>query len=446
MQYTLFDLDSPNFTKLYLFKNKTKLGAIYQTIDWSSLIQLLPEKKTMAGAPSWLPPQGYFGLMFLKHYLKLSDEKLLERFNTDWAIQIFCGVLLSDNKMIRDNSFVSSVRGFLGEYVDFEAFQQKIIANWKDEIPDKNVLLEDATCYEVYVRFPTDVKLLWESCEWLWSNKIPEICKKNKLKIPRSKFKEQKSKHLVYSKLRKKSHRKTKARRRVTLQLLLKGITEFQHILNQTKAIDLSPKDAQIFKTIKVIYQQQKHHFDNPKAKISDRIVSIHKPYIRPIVRGKENKPVEFGIKVHKAQVGGINIIEHHSYKAFNECKRLKISILKHKKMFGDCTHISADKIYTTNENRRYCTKNKIQTNFCRKGAGKDDKPTKKIKDILNKQRSTCLEGSFGTEKEHYLLNKIKAQNPKTEKVWLFFGIHTANAVKIALRREKAKKNIPQAA
>jgi hypothetical protein len=56
---------------------------------WSSLIQLIPEKKTMVGAPSWLPPEGYFGLMFLKHYLKLSDEKRLERFNTDWAIQMF---------------------------------------------------------------------------------------------------------------------------------------------------------------------------------------------------------------------------------------------------------------------------------------------------------------------------------------------------------------------
>jgi len=446
MQYTLFDLDSPNFTKLYLFKNKTDLGSIYQTIDWSSLIELLPEKKTMSGAPSWLPPQGYFGLIFLKHYTKLSDEKLLERFNTDWAIQMFCGALLSDNEMIRDNSFVSSVRGFLGGCVDFEEFQRKIIENWKEEIPDKNVLLEDATCYEVYIRFPTDVKLLWEACEWLWEKQMPEICKKNKLKVPRSKYKEQHNKHLVYSKLRKKSHRKTKARRRVTLQLLLKGITEFQRILNQTKAIDLGPKDAGIFKTIKIIYQQQKHHFDNPKAKIPDRIVSIYKPYIRPIVRGKENKPVEFGMKVHKMQVGGINIIEHQSYNAFNECKRLKNSTLKHKKMFGECTHISADKIYATNENRRYCTKNKIQTNFCRKGAGKDDKPTKEIKGILNKQRSTSLEGSFGTEKEHYLLNKIKAQNPKTEKVWLFFGIHTANAVKIAKRREKAKREILQAA
>ncbi len=82
MQYTLFDLNSPNFTKLYLFRNKTDLGSIYQTIDWASLIKLLPEKKTMVGSPSWLPSQGYFGLMFLKHYLKLSDEKLLERFNT----------------------------------------------------------------------------------------------------------------------------------------------------------------------------------------------------------------------------------------------------------------------------------------------------------------------------------------------------------------------------
>ena len=54
MQYTLFPLDSPNFTKLYLFKNKTDLGSIYQTIDWTSLTKLLPEKKTMATSESRL--------------------------------------------------------------------------------------------------------------------------------------------------------------------------------------------------------------------------------------------------------------------------------------------------------------------------------------------------------------------------------------------------------
>ena len=446
MQITLFNLDSPNFSKLYLFKNRTQLGAIYQTIDWDSLIKLLPEKKAMSGAPSWLPPQGYFGLMFLKHYTKLSDEKLLERFNTDWAMQMFCGVLLSDIEMIRDNAFVSNVRTYVGKYVDFEVFQKSMIKHWKDEIPDKNVVLMDATCYEVFIRFPTDAKLLWESCQWLWDKQIREICEKNKLKTPRSKFKEQKAKYLTYSKLRKKSHRKTIGRRKALLKLLLKGIDAYQSLLNQTKAVSLSPKSAATFKIIKAVYQQQKFHLDNPKAKIKDRIVSIFKPYIRPIVRGKENKPVEFGIKVHKTQVGGVSQIEHQSYDAFNECKRLKISTLKHKKSFGECTHLAADAIYATNENRKYVTSKKIQTNFCKKGAGKDDKPTKKIKGILNKERSTRLEGSFGNEKEHYLLNKIKARSPDNEKVWLHFGVYTANAVLIARRRQKNQTQANKAA
>jgi len=104
---------------------------------------------------------------------------------------------------------------------------------------------------------------------------------------------------LTYSKLRKKSHRKTRSRRNVLLKLLEKGIDAYQALLNQTKAVDLIEKDAATFKTIKVIFQQQKHHFQNPKTKIPHRIVSLFKDYVRPIVRGKENKPVEFGIKVY---------------------------------------------------------------------------------------------------------------------------------------------------
>jgi hypothetical protein len=145
MQFTLFDLDSANFSKWYIFKNRTELGKIHQTIDWLALVKLLPKKRTVLGSPSILPPQGYFGLMFLKHYLKLSDEKLLERLNTDWAIQMFCGIQLSDNKMIRDNAFVSNVRTYLAKHIDLEVFQQTLIANWKEEMPDRQVVLMDAT-------------------------------------------------------------------------------------------------------------------------------------------------------------------------------------------------------------------------------------------------------------------------------------------------------------
>jgi len=64
-----------------------------------------------------------------------------------------------------------------------------------------------------------------------------------------------------------------------------------------------------------------------------NRIVSINKPYIRPIVRGKEVKSVEFGAKVNKIQVDGISFIEHLSFDAFNEGTRLKSTIWKTQKL-----------------------------------------------------------------------------------------------------------------
>ena len=44
------------------------------------------------------------------------------------------------------------------------------------------------------------------------------------------------------------------------------------------------------------------------------------------------------------------------------------------------------------------------------------------------------LEGSFGDEKEHYNLRKIKAQTKETEKLWIFFTIHPANTLEIGRR------------
>ena len=53
----------------------------------------------------------------------------------------------------------------------------------------------------------------------------------------------------------------------------------------------------------------------------------------------------------------------------------------------------------------------------------------KVLRSELSKERATRLEGSFGTQKQHYSLAGIKARNRKTEILWIFFGIHTANAI-----------------
>ena len=61
------------------------------------------------------------------------------------------------------------------------------------------------------------------------------------------------------------------------------------------------------------------------------------------------------------------------------------------------------------------------------------------MQSILSKQRATRMEGSFGTEKNHYGLNRVKARTEKTEILWIFFGVMTSNAVKIAKRRKKKR-------
>ena len=51
----------------------------------------------------------------------------------------------------------------------------------------------------------------------------------------------------------------------------------------------LTVKEKNVMEIITKVYRQQKNHFenDNPRESIPDRIVSISKPYVRPIVRGK---------------------------------------------------------------------------------------------------------------------------------------------------------------
>ena len=162
---------------------------------------------------------------------------------------------------------------------------------------------------------------------------------------------------------------------------------------------------------------------------------------MRPIVRGKEVKPVEFGAKVNKLQVDGISFIEHLNFDAFNETTRYESGIFLQRKLFGKCTHQSADAIYATNKNRTYSNKQRIQTNFVPKGKQKPQyiEQSAQIRTILNKQRSTVLEGSFGNEKNHYLLQKSKARTQHTDICWIFFGIMTANISNIAQRMQKEK-------
>lgn len=197
----------------------------------------------------------------------------------------------------------------------------------------------------------------------------------------------------------------------------------------------LTDKERNLPDIITKVYRRQKNHFRSGDAResIPDRIVSVNKPYVRPIVRGKEVKGVEFGAKCNSIQVDGISFIEKLSFNAFNEGTRLKHCITMHRRLFGvDVKKIGGDTSYAGTVNRNLCKKNGIRTSFANRGPSKEKTEKDVVRQELARLRTTAMEGSFGTQKKHCLMRRIKARKKATEILYIFFGIHTANVVQLA--------------
>ena len=422
---------------------KSDLGLLHRSIPWEALVKQIPpppSELSGLGRKPLLDVQGGIALQILKHYFQCSDAMLMERFKTDWAIQLFCGKLLEPGQDVKDAHLPSDWRVYIGQYLDVSKMQLTLVKHWKPYMQQTHIGMTDATAYESYIEFPTDVKLVWKGCGEIYEL-IQRIRKQNKLRISRVNYAGLRKAYLEYQKCKKKTRKAEKKLRKKLLKFLARLIEQFDGLVKKYRC-RFSRKKEQRIATVMAMYKQQHEKAYGLIEKIENRIVNIAKYYIRPIVRGKEVKPVEFGAKVNKLQVDGINFIEHLSYDAFNEGTRLQSTVLLQKQLLGKCTHMSGDKIYATNKNRKFCKKHEITTNFVPKGNQKSAhiEQASLMRKILDNERSTRLEGSFGNEKNHYLLKKVNARTHATETVWIFFGIHTANAVNIANRIEAMER------
>lgn len=451
MEALLFSLDQIKSPEALIFE-QSPLGQIHAQIPFEQLADCFRPYKPprhKGGRRPHLSIEGGLGLMFLKHHLNLSDRMLLERLNSDRFLQLFCFTQIPLHKPIRDQDLVGRWRRFFGSHIDLGQLQDKLAAHWKPNMQNTRVLMDDATCYESHIKYPTDIKLLLDCCRWL-DKYIIQACRFYGLALPRrDKYTKALDRVLAYQKLKRKPRNKEKRLRRSLLYWLDQWQGQLQQLLNLGAAYhqQLNQKVYDRIKTIRIIYQQQAYMLAHNVRKVAHRIVSLFKPYIRPIIRGKERKKYEFGAKAHISQVDGLNFIEHLSFEAFHQGVRMWYSVAKHKKRFGKCTHYAADRIYATNANRRKAKKLQIQTCFARKGrAAKDEAQRQKVRSILAKERATRLEGSFGTEKQHYGADRIKARTSETEVAWIFFAIHTANAVRLARRVAKRNKQTPHQA
>ncbi len=171
---------------------ESELGGIYQVIPWKELAKNLKLKEPRKGRAANFSPQGKLALMFLKAYTDLSDRKLIEHLNGSIHHQIFCGIFLGPEKL-PGFKIVSRIRTELSNKLNVSTAQHVLALAWKPYIQQPNVVLEDATCYESYIRYPTNVKLLWESVDWMYGQ-MKLTCKYLKIPTPRTKYLEQKDK------------------------------------------------------------------------------------------------------------------------------------------------------------------------------------------------------------------------------------------------------------
>ena len=418
----------------------SELGRLHALFPFSELAREMHLKSSALGRKSYFSPEGKIALMVLKSYTNFSDSQLIEHLNGNIHYQLFCGVQIDPLHPLTNPKIVSAIRQELADRLDIESLQAILADHWKPYLENLHVCMTDATCYESHLRFPTDVKLLWEGIVWLHRH-LCKHCRRLHIQRPRNKYLDVSRAYLAYSKLRKRRKSQTRMITRRLLQLLEKLLDQLEQIHSSYRnRLTLSSDYQRRFSVIQTVLEQGKNLFAGKK--VSNRIVSIDRHYLRPIIRGKETKSVEFGAKVNNIQIDGISFIEHISFKAFNEGVRLK-----------DCIHLqqqltkvrvkalAADSIYANNANRKFCTKYHISTSFKRKGRAAKDEPLRKIlRSELSRERATRLEGSFGTQKQHYSLARIKARNRKTEILWIFFGIHMANAVCMIKKVEKKKR------
>lgn len=95
-----------------------------------------------------------------------------------------------EDEEIKDIGMPSRIRMHLGEHLEIESVQKTLSAHWSDKLKNMHVFFNDATAYESYLKYLTDVILPWNSAYWIYQLTFA-LFKELKIRRARSKFNEQ---------------------------------------------------------------------------------------------------------------------------------------------------------------------------------------------------------------------------------------------------------------
>ena len=236
----------------------------------------------------------------------------------------------------------------------------RIEAIFLGSVGNTGTLILDATCCPVNIRYPQDFSLLNEAREKL-DQIISRICKSTGQKKPRTYCRVARSRYLDLAKKKKRRMQEIRQVIRFMLGCVRRNLKYLDNLVNEFTC--LNDKEAWQVETIRKLYDQQKYMYDNKTNRVENRIVSLHMPFIRPIVRGKTPNPTEFGPKMDISLDAENNSrVEYYSYEAYNESRHLINAIESYYARTGHYPErVLADQIYRNKENRKYCANRNIR-------------------------------------------------------------------------------------
>ena len=302
------------------------------------------------------------------------------------------------------------------------------------ETTNKGKLIVDATIAPSNIKYPTDLDLLNDSRE-ISEQLIDKLYSNGQYEQkPRTYRRLARRDYLNVIKKKRKGRKFLRNGIRQQLQYLRRNLSHIDKmlmILNDHPET-LNRRELELLDIIRKIYTQQQEMYDNKSHTVKDRIVSIHQPYIRPMVRGKAGKDVEFGAKTSLSVVERFLYLDHLRWNPFNENLDLIAQVNKYRRRFGFFPAVViADGIYGTQKNRQYLKQYKIR--FSGKKLGRPPKEIDAIGQEMERLRKleqgerNEVEGKIGTAKTRYGLGKVMTKTEATSENWIAMAVFSMN-------------------
>lgn len=407
-------------------------------IPWDELagIYLKQFSVKSTGRPP-LNPRIVVGSIIIKHMCNLDDRETVAQISENMYMQYFLGYSSFCLEPPFDPSLFVEFRKRLGDDV-IAKMNERIISfsvekdNKRDDDSsadkqNQGTVILDATACPQDIAYPTDLNLLSEARQI--SERLIDTIYNPAIdaKKPRTYRKKARKEYLQTA--QKKSPQRKTIRNAVGKQLryLRRNIKSIDKMLDRRQIFPLDYKDQRYLMVIHTLYQQQVEMYEQTKHSVADRIVSLHQPHVRPIVRGKLKAKVEFGSKIHISLTKGFAYLDTISWDAFSESSAMMDYIEQYMQRFGYYPEkVLADQVYCTRENRR-----KLKELGIRLIAKPLGRP-KAVADHVSPGQRNPIEGKFGQAKNAYGMNRIRARLRDTSQSWIASIIMVLNLVKLA--------------